>query len=292
MPRKKLIPLRQVSVVHILESARPFEELREYLDRWRGIASIHAAQVALGAAHLMLGDGGDPAAVIALILDYWDALPDPGGFHANEFLKAALAATDDDTLYERLFEHIPDDPSVELLHAIAVASEARLARALSAHVAAHVPAVRAALDEAIAAVRELDGIVALEPPASLDQILAAERACAISLPDDYRALLTLHDGMRLWDEAFLGTRDYARNTDLSTRAADYLDELTRDGSEHLVPIAHNEPRGWLLHDPRGAYRRGPGYVLRTDASTVPLAGVADFLAGLAEGAREMVSRLN
>jgi len=332
--------------VRILESADPIGELREFLDATGGIASIQAAQVVLGAAQLMLlpiaresRGGREVKELLDLVLDHWDALPDPGGFHASEFLRNALAAVGDDPeRITRLLRHLPDQPGAELLLAIASAlavagsrdamldaTRAALAlgatpaqfrrdadfepyagdraftailetaeqvRAAAPGVARQVPRVRAALDDAIAAVRDFDGIVDLNPPASLDDILAAERVCQIALPDDYRALLTLHDGLRLWDESFLGTLDFTTATDLGARAGDYLDTATRDGSEHLVPLSTRGTRGWLLYDPRGAYRRGPGYVLRVDTNSYPQASLAEFLDNLAASAREMMSKLN
>ncbi len=329
------------SVVRILESADPIAELHRYLDGKLGIASIEAGQIALGAAQLLLPtlDRHEVPVLLDLILDYWDALPDPVGFHEREFLRNAFAAVGDDPeRITRLLERVPPQPGAELLFLIAralavagsrdamldaaraalatgataaqfrredefipflddpelveILSDAEATRSIAAIVAPHVPRVRAALDDAIAAVRDFDGIVVLNPPASLDAILAAERASEIALPDDYRALLTLHDGLRLWDEAFLGTADYTISTDLAASARDYLDGATRDGSEHLVPLSNRGARSWLLYDPRGAYRRGPGYVLRVETNAYPQRGVAEFLDGLTEAAREMVSKLN
>ena len=329
------------SVVRILESADPIDELRIYLDSKLGIASIEAGQVVLGAAQLLLPtiDHDEAAALLDLVLDYWDALPDPIGFHEREFLRNAFEAVGDDPeRITRLLERVPPEPGAELLFAIArslavagsreamldaaraalatgataaqfrreddfipfeadpefaeMLGDAETTRAIAAIVAPHVPRVRAALDDAIAAVRDFDGIVVLNPPATLDAILAAERASDIALPDDYRALLTLHDGLRLWDEAFLGTADYTIGTDLAASARDYLDGATRDGSEHLVPLSNRGARSWLLYDPRGAYRRGPGYVLRIETNAYPQRGVAEFLDGLTAAARDMVSKLN
>lgn len=276
MTRKKLIPLSKISVVHILESRDPLAELRIYLDRWQGIASIHAGQVALGAAQLMLLDGADNE-LIDLICDYWDALPDPHGFHSREFLRNAFAVAGPPQL-ERLLELVPDEPGMEL--AIA-AEEARVmvhAHAIAANVASHVPAVRAALDDAIRAIRAYHGVVELNPPASIDAIIAAERACAVRLPDDYRALLTLHDGMRLWDEAFLGTLDYATATDLSSRAP---------MEDDLVPLLRAGDDAWLLYDPRRTR-----YLLRADDRTAAVRGITEFLGRLAQSARDAESRLN
>lgn len=276
MKKQKLIPLSKISVVHILESADPLAELREYLDRWQGIASIHAGQVALGAAQLMLLDDASMA-LIDLIVDYWDALPDPNGFHTREFLRNAFAVADAPRL-ARLLELVPDEPGMELAIAIEEARVALHAHVIAAKVATHVPAVRAALDDAIRAVRDYHGIVELNPPASIDAIIAAERASAVRLPDDYRALLTLTDGMRLWDEAFLGTLDFATATDLSSHAP--MDD-------DLVPLLRAGDDAWLLYDPRRTR-----YLLRAAHRTAAVRGITEFLGRLAQSARDAESRLN
>ena len=287
MARRKARPkqLSAASVMRILDSEDPIGELREYLAVKGGIASIEAGQVALGAAQLLLLDArpaDEVAAILDLVLDYWDALPDPIGFHTREFLRNALAAVGDDPArISRLLERIPEDPDAELRESLDTLA-----------VAPHLPRIRAALDRAIEAVRDFDGVVVLNPPASLDAIRAAERACHISLPDDYRALLSLHDGLRLWDESFLGTLDFTTATDLSARAGDFLDGATRAGSEHLIPLSNRGTHSWLLYDPRGAYRRGPGYVLRVESGSDPQRGLVEFLEHLAAGAREIVSKLN
>ena len=61
------------------------------------------------------------------------------------------------------------------------------------------------------------------PPTTLEDVLVTEKARKIQLPNDYRALLTLADGMKLWDNEFFGTRDYPGDTTLAKRAREYLD---------------------------------------------------------------------
>lgn len=342
MPRRKR-PAPQASVVRILEAADPIEELHRYLVRGRGIASIQAGQLVLGAAQLLLPSlprgGNDVKRLLDLVLWYWDALPDPSGFHVREFMTAAfLAVGDDPDRIAKLVTAVPDQPDAELLTAVtaafaiagftgamlqtlraAIASGASPAAfrrgedfaryhadpdfvaqlelgervaAAARSVAPHLPRVRAMLDDVIAALTDFDAIVTLNEPATLEDILAAERACQITLPDDYRALLMLHDGLRLWDEAFLGTLDYTSATDLAARAADYLETCTRDGSDALVPLASRGARTWLLYDPRGAYRRGPGYVIRAETSSTPAASLVELLGGIVHSAHEMTSKLN
>src|SRR5690606_15327300 len=61
----------------------------------------------------------------------------------------------------------------------------------------YLPGVRAALDALLATLKEFGESVDLRPGVRLDAILDAERAAKVSLPNDYRALLTLTNGMRL-----------------------------------------------------------------------------------------------
>ena len=82
----------------------------------------------------------------------------------------------------------------------------------------YVPAVRAALDSLVGTLKELGEKVELRPPVRLDAILDAERARKLSLPNDYRALLTITNGMRLWEHEFLGAGDYRESTQLANRA--------------------------------------------------------------------------
>ena len=79
---------------------------------------------------------------------------------------------------------------------------ALLARAevppIPVEIAPHLAKVRATLDAVVGALREYGEIVELRPPVRLDAILDAERARRISLPNDYRALLTITNAMWLW----------------------------------------------------------------------------------------------
>ena len=115
----------------------------------------------------------------------------------------------------------------------------------------------------------------LDSPTTLDNVLATEQAQRIQLPNDYRALLTLADGMKLWDNEFFGTRDYRGDTPLAKSARAYLEMSAGYGAtgiDDCVPLANwGQPTDWLLYDPRGTIRRGePGYVLMLNADELPL----------------------
>ena len=139
----------------------------------------------------------------------------------------------------------------------------------------HVSSVRSALDSLISTLREYGEQGQLNPPTTLDNVLAAERAKKIQLPNDYRALLTISDGMKLWDNEFLGTRDYRGETELAKTAREYLAMSAGYGAtgiDECIPLANwGQPNDWLLYDPRGTIRRGePGYVLMLNADELPL----------------------
>jgi hypothetical protein len=110
--------------------------------------------------------------------------------------------------------------------------------------------VRQAVDDLVTELDRLGQPATKRPPASLEDVLAAERESRIQLPNDYRAMLTITDGLAAWEHTFYSTTDY--------RSA----ELVRD----CVPIANGaRPTDWLLYDPRGQ-----GYVLMLDADELPL----------------------
>jgi hypothetical protein len=128
--------------------------------------------------------------------------------------------------------------------------------------------------------------VELRPPLRLDAILDAERARRISLPNDYRALLTVTNGMNVWDHEFLGAGDLREPTKLAMRARAALQQ---DGAE-LVPLASwDPPSDWLVYDPRGRSRGGtPGYVLARGAEREPLADLVTALARIEATARDVL----
>ena len=117
--------------------------------------------------------------------------------------------------------------------------------------------------------REFGEQVELRPPVRLDAILDAERARKISLPNDYRALLTITNGMRVRDHAtgrdlrFFGVGDYAESTPLAVMAHRFLQLEREAGLAQCVPLANwGAPEDWLLYDRRGLVRGAePGYVL-------------------------------
>ncbi len=165
--------------------------------------------------------------------------------------------------------------------------------AIPVDVRPHVTSVRVALDSVIKALRELGEVAKLEPPATLDAVLGAERVRRIQLPNDYRALLTICDGMTLLDHQFFGTLDYRSETKLALRAREYLEASAQDGAfgiEDCIPLASwGQPNDWLLYDPHGRYRDGkPGVVLMLSSDYHPLDGVVDALAHFEVVARDVL----
>ena len=104
-------------VVKVLESRQPIEALRKFLARIPDQATMEQGQIALGSAQLMLlpiaheHRGGDEVKqLLDLVLARWDAFPDRGGFHAQEFLRNAFAAVGDDRdRIARLSALVPPD---------------------------------------------------------------------------------------------------------------------------------------------------------------------------------------
>jgi hypothetical protein len=186
-------------------------------------------------------------------------------------LEAALAAgaTPAQVRRDADFLSFAGDPDFDQL------LEGAAAPMIPVDVRPHVAPVRTALDSLIATLKEYGEQSELAPPATLDNILATERARRIQLPNDYRALLTLADGMKVWDNQFFGTRDYRTETELAKRAREYLEESAGYGAtgiDECIPLANwGQPSDWLLYDPRGTIRRGePGYVLMLNADELPL----------------------
>ncbi len=155
----------------------------------------------------------------------------------------------------------------------------------------YLPGVRAALDSLLSTLKEFGESVELRPGVRLDAILDAERAGKISLPNDYRALLTLTNGMRLWEHEFFGAGDYREHTKLSTRAHHYLESsFGVTGLVECVPVANwGQPEDWLLYDPRGRLRGGEaGYVLRAGDVEEPVENLAAALVRMEHLAREVL----
>jgi hypothetical protein len=155
----------------------------------------------------------------------------------------------------------------------------------------YLPGVRGALDSLLSTLKEFGESVELRPPVRLDAILDAERAGKVSLPNDYRALLTITNGMRLWEHEFFGAGDYRENTRLSIRAQQYLaSSLGVTGLAECVPLASwGQPTDWLLYDPRGRMRAGePGYVLMLSADGVAVEDLASALLHMENMARDVL----
>jgi len=156
----------------------------------------------------------------------------------------------------------------------------------------HLLPVRRALDSLVNVIKELGGSVELRPPVRLDAILDAERAAKLALPNDYRALLTITNGMRLWDRDFLGIADYREHSSpLAVRAQQFLHaEYASAGLSDCVPLASwGQPNDWLLYDPRGRIRGGAaGYVVVLGADEVALEDLTAALVWLEELARDIL----
>ena len=107
----------------------------------------------------------------------------------------------------------------------------------------HIATVRIAIDALAKTLRHYGEPVTVAPGASLDTILAAERARGIELPNDYRALLTICDGMTMWDHQFFATEDYRTDSKLAKRARRFLEHRWSD----CVPLANwGRPDRWLV----------------------------------------------
>jgi hypothetical protein len=183
------------------------------------------------------------------------------------------------------FSRVLDDPEVERVLA------SRKTPEIPVDVTRHLEPIRAAVERATAALRAQGDPVMLGTPASLADVLAAELVAGVQLPNDFRALLTLHDGMSLGDDQYLGTRDLRGGTPLHRRAREYIEMSSRYGMagiDDCVPLSNRgEPNNWLLYDPFGPTREtGPGYVVMLTADARPyrdLAEVFDMIAKRAGG---------
>ena len=151
--------------------------------------------------------------------------------------------------------------------------------------------VRVALDSLLVVLEELGGQVELRPPARLDTILDAERAAKVSLPNDYRAFLSITNGMRLLDREFLATADYRDPTSLAQRAHHFVHaEYASGGLSDCVPLASwGQPEDWLLYDPRGRVRGGaPGYLATRGKDQIILDGLVAALVWLEALTRDIL----
>ena len=165
--------------------------------------------------------------------------------------------------------------------------------AIPVDIAPYLPRVRAAVDKVVATLQALGETVTLGPPATLDKILAVEREYGLALPNDFRALLTIHDGMTLWDHAFFGTADYRGGTQLHGNAREYLEtsaDYGATGIDECIPLANwGQPNNWLLYDPRGGMRGGePGYVIMLTADDWPQTDLVEAFANLEKLAKDVL----
>jgi hypothetical protein len=202
-------------------------------------------------------------------------------------VERALEAGASATQFRRDPEFAPyaNDPDLTMLLARAEVP------AIPVDIEPYLPAVRGALDSLLSTLKEFGESVELRPPVRLDAILDAERAGKVSLPNDYRALLTITNGMRLWEHEFFSAGDYRENTRLAIRAQQYLgSSLGVTGLAECVPLASwGQPTDWLLYDPRGRMRAGePGYVLMLNTDGVAVDDLAAALQHMETMARDVL----
>jgi len=175
----------------------------------------------------------------------------------------------------------------------AILDRAAEALAIPVDIAPYLPRVRAAVNKVVATLQALGETVTLGPPATLDKILAVERDRGLALPNDFRALLTIHDGMELWEHSFLGTADYRGGTELDNDAREYLEssaDYGTTGIDDCIPLANwGQPNSWLLYDPRGGMRGGePGYVIMLTADEWPQTDLVEAFANLEKLAKDVL----
>lgn len=334
---------RSSPVVEILDDAYPLGALRRFLDSIKGPATEQQAQIALGAAQLLLlpiaresRGGVEVKELVDLMLERWTDWGAAGiGFHGQEFLRNAFAAVgvdrrriaelearvapaaSNELLLRLAAAHAVARDKVALLRCIAAAlhagtppSEFRrdvdfapyatdpdvavlLATAdvpaIEVDIDPHIVPVRHALDALVGVLTELGLHVELRPPVRPPTILEAERTARLSLPNDYRALLTITNGMRLWDREFLGIADYRDFTLLTARAHQFLHaDYAFPGVSHCVPLANwGHPNDWLLYDPRGQLRGDqPGYAMVLGSEKAAIPGLVEALSWLGQLAQD------
>lgn len=295
----------QLMLLPIAHGQRGGSEVKQLLDlvlaRWNAFpdrTGFHAQEFLRNAFAAVGNDRPRIARLAALVPDdatselrfnmagaYAVANDRPAMLHA---LEAALTAgaTAAQVRRDPDFSAFVDDPAVTtLLDRAAVP-------AIPVDVAPHLAPVRAALDALLGTLRELGEPSQLKPPASLDAVLATERASKIQLPNDYRALLTITNGMAMGDHEFFGTPDYADDTTLGRRARAFLHMSASYGGigmDECVPLANwGQPNQWLLYDPRGTVREGaPGYVVMMTADPWPMHDLADALRKIEHAVRDI-----
>jgi hypothetical protein len=296
----------QLMLLPIAHEHRGGDEVKQLLDlvlaRWNAFpdrAGFHAQEF-LRNAFAAVGDDRERIAQLATLVPP-DATSELRFNMAGAYaicgdrpamlraLEAALAAGATAAQVRRdpdFAPYVVDPAVISLLDRAAVP-------AIPVDVGPHVAPVRAALDSLVDTLRELGEPGRLNPPATLDAVLAAEHAKQIQLPNDYRALLTITDGMAIWEHEFFGTLDYQGDTKLARRAREFLEMSVSYGGigmDECVPLASwGQPNNWLLYDPRGAVREGdPGYVVMLTADPWPMNDLADALLKIEASVRDVL----
>ncbi len=145
----------------------------------------------------------------------------------------------------------------------------------------HVASVKKALAVAARPFEKRGHAVKYGKPAALSRIAAAEKKAKVSFPNDYRALLTMHDGITLYDNVILGTADWAGGKVMGSAHRFIADGVAygATGLDDCFPIANlGQPNDWLLYDPRGAARGGKaGYLIMLNADELPMKGLVQAL---------------
>jgi hypothetical protein len=185
------------------------------------------------------------------------------------------------------FAEYSDDPELRALLSRATAPS------IPVDTAPYVAPIRAALESVIETLGQLGDPPTIPSAADLDAIRAAEQVARIQLPNEYRALLAITDGPRLWEYRFLGTADYHGATELASEARSYFETAGRYGPagiDDCVPLANcGQPNDWLLYDPHGRIRGGkPGIVMMQNADEQAFDGLVSALEHLETVARDVL----
>jgi hypothetical protein len=296
----------QLMLLPIAHEHRGGDEVKQLLDlvlaRWDAFpdrSGFHAQEF-LRNAFAAVGDDRDRIARLSALVPP-DATSElrfnmAGAYAVAGDRPAMLRALEDALAVGATAAQVRRDPDLARFlddPAVAALLDRTAAPVIPVDLAPHVAPVRAALDAATAAIREVGGQSRLQPPAPLDAVLAAERASKIQLPNDYRALLTVSDGAVLWDHELFGTRDLRGDTPLAHRAREFLAMSASYGGigmDACVPLASwGQPGHWLVYDPRGVIRDGvPGYVMLA-ADPAPVADLTEALRRLEDSARDVLA---
>ncbi|MEJ7596996.1 MAG: SMI1/KNR4 family protein [Kofleriaceae bacterium] len=296
----------QLALLPLTHEHRGGSEVMELLDlvlaRWTDFPDrngFHAQELLRNAFAAVGGDRERIAKLAALVPI--DATPELRFNVASAFALAgqrdamlravaaalAVGASTNQFIRDPDFAEYTDDPELRGLLLRATAP------AIPVDTTPHLAPLRAALDSVIETLEQLGAPPTLAAPASLDAILAAEQVAKLQLPNEYRALLTLSDGPKLWEYRFLGTADYHGSTDLADQARSYFEIAGRYGPagiDDCVPLANcGQPNDWLLYDPHGRIRGGqPGIVMMLNADEQAFEGLVAALEYLESIARDVL----